>query len=147
MQQVMQVLVVDNENNASKCLLLVYTFHKAFKNLLQGYLPPLLEFFKSLYRNFPAFCNMVSGAGEAKIMRKSVNSFQLVAECPLLLIFLFQLYPAISQEHANEIAILAVGVLKGMPSPALASNRDLSLSFFTAQIRVFLMHCPFWVVS
>eukprot|EP00898_Chlorokybus_atmophyticus_P003741 jgi/Chlat1/4368/Chrsp29S04524 len=125
----MHVLDVDNEDNALICLRIIFDLHKNFRPSLENEVPPFLEFVCKIYQNFqgtvvnfferdhPAPAQfgsqssdlgLISGtrpgsAGGSTELPTSSHSFKVITECPLIVMFLFQLYPNFSQPNIARL--------------------------------------------
>ena len=84
----------------------------------------------------------LSGGGDAHQAVSSANtpskrSFKVVIECPLIVMFLFQLYPKHIGQNVNVLLPLMVDTiaLKGPPQPIPARLREAYADFKAAQVK------------
>lgn len=120
----MHVLDTDDEDNAVIALRIILELHKQYRSPrptqgapqmpgpLEGDVQPFLDFVCKVYQNFPttlkeAFERPAQGQARPAV-RKSTQSFKVVTECPLIVMFLFQLYESYAQPNVQTLLPLMV---------------------------------------
>ncbi|KAJ3311628.1 hypothetical protein HDV04_003892 [Boothiomyces sp. JEL0838] len=91
MSTLMQLLLVDNEENGVLCLKIIVDLHKNYTSLMEDQVQPFLNLVRDLY------CNMeqsvaIAFSQEQKVIPKSMSSFKVLTECPIIVALLFQLH-------------------------------------------------------
>jgi hypothetical protein len=124
------LLEKDNEENAVICLRIILDLHKNFRPHLEAEVQPFLDFVRQIYQNFPSTVNeffssidsaqyamhhgqagpsaSVGGGSKSGALNKSTESFKVLTECPLIVMFLFQLYPKHLQTNIPVLLPLMV---------------------------------------
>ncbi len=124
------MLEKDNEENAVICLRIILDLHKNFRPHLEAEVQPFLDFVRQIYHNFPTTVNeffssidsaqyamhhgqagpsaSVGGGSKSGALNKSTESFKVLTECPLIVMFLFQLYPKHLQTNIPVLLPLMV---------------------------------------
>lgn len=160
------ILRTDNEENAVTALRIIFDLHKNFRPYLEAHVQEFLVFVAQLYRNFTrtvnaAFAPPATGgvgpggpggppgaagmAGGQPALIASTHSFKVVIECPLIVMFLFQLYPKFIGENipvllplmvsAIEVTVPPTAVAPPAPGVARASRHRLLHDFIAAQVK------------
>jgi len=115
----MHLLRVENEDNAVICLKTIIDLHRSYKQILESQVQPFIDIVQEMYRNMEQtvkdnFDNPgtplgqtpggpsaltsprpVSPASEltdqpSKVLAKSLFSFKVLTECPIIVVLLFQ---------------------------------------------------------
>ena len=82
----------DNEENALLALKVVLDLHKNFRPHLERFIQPLVSFITKSYQGFNESAQALF-AGNKRPLALGSASFLVIAECPMLLMFLIQVYP------------------------------------------------------
>ena len=93
----------------------------------------------------------VAGAREVRVLQRSLYSFKLLTECPIIIVLLFQLYRSFNDSHVEPFVPLVFKTLQLQPaaqeaarqadpamvgmSPAIA-DRSAYADFIAAQVKV-----------
>lgn len=99
----MDVLISDNEDNAVIALKIIVDLHKNYSPLMKDYVQRFLEIVKDIYLNMPMAVKQVfveeaqmetkpKSKAAPKPIPKSVYSFKVLTECPIIVALLFQLH-------------------------------------------------------
>ncbi|OSX75809.1 hypothetical protein BU14_0219s0009, partial [Porphyra umbilicalis] len=124
----LRILVTDNEENAVTALRIIFDLHKNFRPHLEAHVPDFLQFVAELYRNFnrtvaaafaPRQGGAPGGAPPPPELIASTHSFKVIIECPLIVMFLFQLYPKFIAENIPVLLPLMVASIE-VPVPGAA---------------------------
>ncbi|CAM6100600.1 unnamed protein product [Calypogeia fissa] len=134
----MHVLSSDNEENGLTCLRIIFDLHKNFRPALEPEVQPFLDFVCKIYQNFKNTVSYFfedSAVGDAQLagsqhnmgymgqqrspgggpllgqLNPSTRSFKVVTECPLIVMFLFQLYPRYVQTNIPLLLPLMVNAI------------------------------------
>ncbi|KAH9312037.1 hypothetical protein KI387_027072, partial [Taxus chinensis] len=144
----MHVLTTDNEDNGLISIRIIFKLLRNYKNTLERELQPFLDFVKQVYQNFGAtvcyYFDSSSGneseiaashrtivhfgpqsSPEAPIPRQlnlSTRSFKIVTECPLIVVFLFQVYDHYVQTNVPILIPLMATVIS-IPGPQHVSPK------------------------
>ncbi|KAI8605964.1 hypothetical protein EDD21DRAFT_315697 [Dissophora ornata] len=179
----MHLLRVENEDNAVICLKTIIDLHRSYKQILESQVQPFIDIVQEMYRNMEQtvkdnFDNPstpasqtpggplaifsprpVSPASEpsdqpSKILPRSLFSFKVLTECPIIVVLLFQTHrqfvnpniatfipliiqtlglQATQQAEAQRMAALHGEVFVGV-SPAIR-NRSVYTDFIVAQVK------------
>ncbi|KAF9958937.1 hypothetical protein BGZ72_010618 [Mortierella alpina] len=179
----MHLLRVENEDNAVTCLKTIIDLHRSYKQILESQVQPFIDIVQEMYRNMEQtvkdqFDNPgtplgqtpggpsaltsprpVSPASEladqpSKILAKSLFSFKVLTECPIIVVLLFQTHrqfvnpniatfipliiqtlglQANQQAEAQRVASAHGEVFVGV-SPAIR-NRTVYSEFIVAQVK------------
>ncbi|KAK9813301.1 hypothetical protein WJX72_012102 [[Myrmecia] bisecta] len=97
MKLALLVLQKDNEDNALICLRILFDLHKAYKGNLEEHVQPFMEFVRRVYDGFPAtyqhyFEVQAAQPGKLPDFPPSLQSFKVVAETPIIVMYLYNLY-------------------------------------------------------
>ncbi|XVE82488.1 hypothetical protein DITRI_Ditri16bG0008800 [Diplodiscus trichospermus] len=139
----MQVLTTDNEENGLICIRIIFDLLRNFRPTLENEVQPFLDFVCKIYQNFKStvghfFDNATVGmevdvkhmdtssvsdqgitssgyVGNGKL-NPSTRSFKIVAESPLVVMFLFQLYSRLVQTNIPHLLPLMVAAIS-VPGP------------------------------
>lgn len=112
----MKILRVENEDNAVVCVKIIIDLHRSFRHVLEDQVQPFLDIVQEIFQNMEstvkeAFDNPdqistpssvasprpMSPAADipdapSKILPKSMFSFKVLTECPIIVVLLFQSY-------------------------------------------------------
>eukprot|EP00250_Pteridium_aquilinum_P025117 c30180_g1_i1 orf=1-957(-) len=138
----MHIVTTDNEENGLVCMRIIFDLHRSFRPALEQEVQPFLEFVCKIYQNFKATVNYFfedanssdsqlavsqhslgyigpqrpAGGPNAGQLNPSTRSFKTVTECPLIVMFLFQLYPRYVQSNISILLPLMVTAIS-IPGP------------------------------
>ncbi|GLJ07095.1 hypothetical protein SUGI_0058030 [Cryptomeria japonica] len=138
----MHVLTTDNEENGLICMRIIFDLLRNYRPTLESEVQPFLDFVKQIYQNFRTtvsyFFDDTSGndsqvaASQHSIvhigsqrpsggpipgqLNPSTRSFKIVTECPLIVMFLFQLYSRYVQTNIPVLLPLMVTAIS-IPGP------------------------------
>eukprot|EP00958_Prasinococcus_capsulatus_P028071 scaffold6247_cov416-Prasinococcus_capsulatus_cf.AAC.17 len=156
----MQALRTDNEDNAITCLRVIFDLHKNYRPSLEREVQPFLDFVCNIYKGFADTVTYFFGTEElegkpgavpqhkAGELVLSTSSFKVVTECPLIVMFLIQLYPPFIKQNIPILLPLMVNVIsisgpRNVPTAMAAHFSDLkaaqvkTVSFLTYLLRSF----------
>lgn len=127
------VLTRDYEDNAISASRILFNLFKSYRSLPSDYVQPYLDFVVSLYggvpaaieRNFAAVVpdatmtdasessktsgvTPVSSLPSSRPQFKSISSFRVLTECPLVVIFIIQLYPSYVENSTTIPSLIKV---------------------------------------
>ncbi|KAM7251269.1 hypothetical protein ACFE04_023152 [Oxalis oulophora] len=136
----MQVLSTDNEDNGLICIRIIFDILRNFKPGVENEVQPFLDFVLKIYRDFGLtvshFFDNVS-ASDVKPMdttssdqlfsfssvssrngqlNPSTRSFKILTECPLVVMFIFQLYSRLVPKNIPILLPLMVDIIS-VPGP------------------------------
>ncbi|KAJ7564762.1 hypothetical protein O6H91_02G032300 [Diphasiastrum complanatum] len=138
----MHVLACDNEENGIICLRIIFDLHKNFRPALEPEVQPFLDFVCKIYQNFKSTVSYFfddTSTSDAQLtgnqhttgylgpqrplggpvpgqLNLSTRSFKVVTECPLIVMFLFNLYPRYVQTNIPVLLPLMVNAI-AIPGP------------------------------
>ncbi|TPX51638.1 hypothetical protein SeMB42_g00090 [Synchytrium endobioticum] len=136
MQTLMYLLKVDNEENGVICVKIIIELHKSYKAALEDQVQEFFNIVQDMYRNMdqavtevfdepavatPGLSQPVSPApGEAealaaRVLPKSMFSFKVLTECPIILALLFQVHKKYVQTSVPSFVPLIMNVLSLQP--------------------------------
>ncbi|CAO3698502.1 unnamed protein product [Rhizopus microsporus] len=163
----MNLIRVENEDNAVVCAKIIIDLHRAFRNVLEDQVQPFLDIVLDIFKNmeqtvkdlFDAPSTPLGSAtpginpllvasprpnspaevpeSPSKPLQKSMCSFKVLTECPIIVVLLFQTYRQIASENIQKFIPLIIQILSLQPKPqAEAAN--------AAQARgeIFVGVCP-----
>ncbi|CCJ31022.1 unnamed protein product [Pneumocystis jirovecii] len=147
MQVLMKILHADYEDNAILCLKIIIDFHRNFKQNLEEYIQPFLDFVLEVFKNMPqvvkesfpptgspgstssltniklspeplSFENS-SEIEETSLVstRKSKYSFKVLTECPIIVVLLFQSHKQIISTNLPAFIFAIIEMLSLQASP------------------------------
>ena len=117
-------LKVENEENALVCLRVIFDLHRNFRPSLEFEVEPFLQFVRDVYENVEATVTSTFESTDASKKKdankepplpcsiKSIASFKVQTECPLIVMLLFQLYARLIPANVTTLLPLMV---KTMP--------------------------------
>ncbi|CAK9094971.1 Transcription-associated protein 1 (dTRA1) [Durusdinium trenchii] len=129
-------LNLENEDNGLVCLRIIADMHKTYRpSDLVAQLIAFFDFCKKLLAKLPTTVQVVVPPDQ---LRRTHQSFLVLAECPPVIILLFQIHRTLIPQYVPEIVPLIVMSLKQQPSPPrpdLVACQVKILSFLTYLIR------------
>jgi phosphatidylinositol kinase/protein kinase (PI-3 family) len=139
----MQVLREDNEENAVTAIHIIFDLHKTFRPTLEPAVQPFLDFVRQLYASFGdtvARAFPVPPATRQEplgYIRPSTHSFKVITECPLIVMFLFQLYPSHMTQNIPQLLPLMVRAIEYEIPPERAAGvpKAAFQEFIAAQVK------------
>lgn len=146
----LQLMRVENEDNAVVCVKIIIDLHRAFKHVLEDQVQPFLDVVQEIYQNMDqavkdAFDNPgtpasaatpgqhplvaasprpMSPAGEftetpSKMLAKSLYSFKVLTECPIIVVLLFQSHRKFATDNIVKFVPLIIEALGLQARPQL----------------------------
>lgn len=142
----MQILRTDNEENAITAIHIIFDLHKNYRHHLGSQVEPFLDFVRLLYESFPAAVKSLlltkrppdpAGQTGLRRMATSSQSFKVMTESPLLVMFVFQLYPVYIKTHAPRLVPLMIRAIEvDLPAHSVAAAPKAAFhEFVAAQIK------------
>ena len=150
----MKVLAEDNEDNAVLAVKIIFELHKSFRPMLEPLAHDFLLLVVKLYSNMKgaadrainssalASDNCAMAVDEPAQRTAGMESFRVLQECPLVVMLLFQFYPAFLMRVLPQLIPLMVStLLMSSSSPGGGCFKDLllaqvkTLSFVTYLLR------------
>ncbi|KAI9104837.1 hypothetical protein DFS34DRAFT_691063 [Phlyctochytrium arcticum] len=141
MKALMHVLKEDNEENGCLALKIIVDFHKAYKAALEEWVQPFFEIVQEMYQNMEEAVKDVfdesstatiiapqavpapdspapSEGGEmaARTLQRSLFSFKVLTECPIIIALLFQLYRKYVNANVPVFVPLIIHCLTLLPA-------------------------------
>lgn len=149
LQLCMHLLDNDDEENAVIALRIILDLHKTYRaqrpaaGPLEGDVQPFLDFVRRVYENFSNTLKesftpkpTVAGQPAKPVVRKSKESFKVVTECPLIVMFLFQLYDSHAPANVKTLLPLMVSAINlRTPPNAKREHSALFQDFIAAQVK------------
>jgi transformation/transcription domain-associated protein len=156
----LKVFVEDNEDNAIIALKIIFELHKSFRPALEPSVQPFLDAVLRIYNNMPNSVRIVfsvapttaaevararslqNGEPVPLIPLKSVESFKVLTECPLIVMLLFQFYPKCIPKAMQQMVPQMLNFLTQSPTPsghiAVARAHKIRFrEFLSGQVREF----------
>jgi hypothetical protein len=127
----LKVLADDNEENAIIALKVIFDLHKSYRPSLEQYILPFLETVNRIYANMPAASQAIfRGASvppaptspPATNLVRSVESFKVLTECPIIVMLLFQFYPRFVGKTMTQMVPVMLNTLS--LNPIIDSNTN-----------------------
>ena len=121
-------LKVENEENALVCLRVIFDLHRNFRPSLEFEVEPFLQFVRDVYENVEATVTSTFESTDASKKKdankepplpcsiKSIASFKVQTECPLIVMLLFQLYARLIPANVTTLLPLMVKTI-GLKAP------------------------------
>ncbi|KAI9246865.1 hypothetical protein BY458DRAFT_560504 [Sporodiniella umbellata] len=157
----MQLIRVENEENAVVCAKIIIDLHRAFRSVLEDQVEPFLEIVLEIFKNmeqtvkdlFDVPCTPIGSATPnpllaspnspadipepSKPLQKSMYSFKVLTECPIIVVLLFQTNRRIATDNIMKFVPLIFQVLglQAKPQAEAASAAQ-------ARSEVFVGVCP-----
>ena len=149
----MDVLETDCEEPALVALRIIFDLHKNYRPSLSDHVQPFLGFVIKVYTGLEAsvraaFYAIAEPNALPSTHISSVQSFRVLTECPLIVMLLFQLYPAYISSNIPQLIPIMMRSLSLSPAPQtrlrfpkrykeLVACQVKSLSFLTYLLRGF----------
>lgn len=141
----LKVLADDNEENAIIALKIIFDLHKTFRPSLEQYILPFLDTVSRLYANMPAASRSIYGSnasmGQTSALPfvRSVESFKVLTECPIIVMLLFQFYPRFVAKTMTQMVPVMLNTLSLSPTVAASvivypMQRQRYREFLAAQV-------------
>ncbi|KAG1474893.1 hypothetical protein G6F56_000065 [Rhizopus delemar] len=143
----MKILRAENEENAVVCVKIIIDLHRSFRHVLEDQVQPFLDIVQEIFQNMEitvkdAFDNPdqistplsvasprpMSPAADipdapSKILPKSMFSFKVLTECPIIVVLLFQSYRRSASDNIMKFVPLIFQTLCLQAAPQMeASN-------------------------
>lgn len=142
----MEILQKDNEENAVTAIHIIFDLHKNYRHNLGNQVQPFLDFVRRLYESFSSTVNALlltkkpaeqSGQNSVRRMATSTQSFKVMTECPLLVMFVFQLYPKFIKTNIQRLLPLMLRAIEvEVPAQAAAVCPKATFQeFIAAQVK------------
>lgn len=142
----MNVLRRDNEENAATAIHVIFDLHKNFRSHLSDQVQPFLDFVRQLYESFGKTVEVLllsksaapnPGNPQQRRMPIATQSFKLITECPLLVMFVFQLYPACIEPNIRQLRPLMVRAIElEVPLQSIShSSKSVYQELIAAQVK------------
>lgn len=147
----MKILRVENEDNAVVCVKIIIDLHRSFRQVLEDQVQPFLDIVQEIFQNMEqtvkdAFDNPdqistplsaasprpMSPAADTpeaptKMLAKSMFSFKVLTECPIIVVLLFQSYRRSAAENIMKFIPLIFQTLSLQAKPQMeAANAALA---------------------
>ena len=148
LELVMDILMVDNQENALICLRIIFDVHKNFSPDLKDYVQRFINFFINLYLKLEKTVKQVFGEpnpvrmatdaknNPVKVLRESQKSFKVLTECPLIVMLLFQLYSSFVDENIQKlIPLMMKAIMIAPPKNLKQEHGQLYKDFIAAQVK------------
>lgn len=148
----MLLLRTDNEDNAVVCLKIITDLHKNYKMVLELFVQPFLDIVKELFNNMDtAIAEAFDGGDGADVVSsntpfnnssndeggvpgstqqrrshipRSLFSFKVLTECPIIIALLFQLHKKFVNSNVNDLAPCVIKALALQPSQQKAAHEE-----------------------
>jgi len=157
MKLIMILLAEENEDNALICLRILIDLHKNYRPSLDPEVQGFINFVLAIYEELPKTVektfsevharNPHAQAGGPPLsplpqeqprrsskLIKSIHSFKVLTECPIIVVLLFQLYPRHLQPNVRNFMPLIIKTLAiEAPEGASTQHRALYTDFIAAQ--------------
>lgn len=142
----MDILRSDNEENAATAIHIMFDLHKIYRSQLGGQVQPFLDFVRHLYQSFSntvkaliltGKTSQLPGQPPVRSIAKASHSFKMMTECPLLVMFVFQLYPNLIKTNIQHLLPLMLRVIEVEISPqaAAVATPTTYQDFIAAQVK------------
>ena len=124
----LKVLADDNEENAIIALKVIFDLHKSFRPSLEQYIIPFLDIVSRLYANMPAASRAIYGSNTSTSTSipptantctpfvRSIESFKVLTECPIIVMLLFQFYPRCVAKTMTQMVPVMLNTLSLSPT-------------------------------
>jgi transformation/transcription domain-associated protein len=156
----MFLLEIENEENAVICLRIIIDLHKNYRPTLESEVQPFLDVVQKLYSELPKTVAYTfrerpppvqpietavppgapnTGASNTKAatqLVRSMQSFKVLTECPIIVVLLFQLYPRFLTSNIPKFMPLIVSTLAlQAPPTARSQHKGAYVDFIAAQVK------------
>lgn len=167
----MYLLEIENEDNAVICLRIIIDLHKIFRPSLESEVQPFLDIVQKLYAELPKTVAMTFKGILASItslisisdippqptpgeppkpakLTKSMQSFKVLTESPIIVVLLFQLYPRFLGINISKFMPLIISTL-GLQAPQTARlyHPHAYSDFIASQVKVSIRFLYNWIDS
>jgi transformation/transcription domain-associated protein len=117
MNSLITVLRFDNEDNALIGLKIIVDLHKNYKNLLEEHVQPFLDIVREMYQNMDMAVTHAFSDDDAgkELLTKSMFSFKVLSECPVIVALLISLHRKFSQGHVPILVPLMMTAISLQP--------------------------------
>ncbi|KAK9721294.1 transcription-associated protein 1 [Basidiobolus ranarum] len=153
LKMLLVLLRIENEDNALVCLKVIIDLHRSYKNILEDQVKPILDLVQEMYKNMeqtvadffdspgtpfgtgsslsltsPRPTSPASDISEVpqKILPKSLNSFKVLTECPIIVVLLFQSYRTYIPTYVQIFIPLIVNALSLQARPQAEAHAAAS---------------------
>lgn len=113
------ILRKDNEDNAVTAIHIIFDLYKSYRADLSTQVQPFLDFVRILYESFRNTIGTLLSSKSPFIPQNnlryiplSTQSFKVVKECPLLVMFVFQLHSKYKDPYMAQLCPLMVGAIE-----------------------------------
>jgi transformation/transcription domain-associated protein len=111
------VVRADNKYNACSALHILFDLDKNYRPTLEKEVQPFLDFVRQLYARFKqtvanAFPTALAAPPSPGFIRTSTASFKAITECPIIVMFLFQLNPGYMNKNIPLLLPLMVSIIE-----------------------------------
>ncbi len=135
----MNVMQTDNEENSVTAIHIVFDLHKTFRPDLETQVEPFLSFVRQLYSSLRKTVSTVllNSAEPKTTIPKASESFKVITECPLVVMFVFQLYPRCIRPNIQALLPLMLKAIQ-IEVPATHSHvfaKPSYKDFIAAQVK------------
>jgi len=148
-----KVLNEDNDLNAYLAVKIVSDLNRTFRTQLETHVQSLVNFVSTTYQNMPKIIGGVlggsggmarsdtieaTGIAVTSTLVKGCDSVAIVAECPVLILLLFQLYPRIILKNIPYLIPVMIAMIKMNPQVPERSNVAMVTAYrdlFAAQVK------------
>ncbi|KAI8983535.1 hypothetical protein BDB01DRAFT_850672 [Pilobolus umbonatus] len=137
----LKVLRVENEDNAVVCVKIIIDLHRSFRHSLEDKVQPFLDIVQEIFQNMeqtvknafenhdstttpssassPRPTSPTSDPSDAptKLLAKSMYSFKVLTECPIIVVLLFQSYRRCATENIMKFISLIFQTLRLQAMP------------------------------
>ena len=140
MLTLLRVLRYDNEDNALIALKIIVDLHKNYKNLLEEHVQPFLDIVREMYQNMEhavALAFQDDSAPAKDVLQKSMFSFKVLAECPVIVALLISLHRKFSNGHVPVLTPLMMHTIALQPN-----DQRLAHEAHESQGRYFVGRAP-----
>lgn len=118
MFMVMDVLSNDNEENGFAAIHIVFDMYRNYRKYLTSQTTMVLEFAQRLYQAFPRVIErmllrrpQIAGHGSGRRIPPAKESFKILIECPLLVMFVLQILQANAKDTAQTLLPLLIRLI------------------------------------
>ncbi|KAJ3326459.1 hypothetical protein HDU76_012906 [Blyttiomyces sp. JEL0837] len=153
MDMLMQLLRNENEDNAVICLKIIVDLQKNYKNVLEEYVHKFFDIVKEMYGNMEQAVaetfndssgsggsarpedeamnttpvSSTEGADSQRVLARSMFSFKVLTECPLIIALLLQMQREHINQHVPAFVPLTMSVLSLQPAPQKQAHEEAKL--------------------
>ncbi|KAI8897674.1 hypothetical protein BC833DRAFT_539959 [Globomyces pollinis-pini] len=126
----MDVLANDNEENAVICLKIIVDLHKHYTSIMQDQVQSFLHIVKEMYSNMEYAVQQTFDDQDQQMqisprpITKSMFSFKVLTECPIIIALLFQLHKNFVTQNVPMFVEPIVKVLLLQPSKQFLAHQE-----------------------